>query len=366
MLDNPENNAKDNPMKLVELGLNSKLKKFINENKLNDFEIGRVIAEHKELYIVQTNQGELEAEITGNLRFSANKREDFPAVGDWVALTIYDELAIIHRILPRYSIIKRQAIAEFGEVQILASNVDYALILQAVDRDFNINRLERYLSICDSSKIIPIIIITKIDLITEEEISEIKEKIQVRINNATVIPISNKTQKGYQVLNKVIEKGKTYCLLGSSGVGKSSLVNNLSAKDLMRTDSISESTNRGKHVTTHRELILLKNGAILIDNPGIKEVGITDKTAGFENTFNEIYSLAKDCKFKNCTHTTELGCSVLLAIKNGELDKTHYNNYLKIQKEKDYFESTVTEKRQQEKSFAKMQKDYKKKNIKRG
>ena len=152
-------------MRLEDLGYNSKLEKFRIDNNLNDFEIGRVIAEHKERYIVRTTEGEFEAEITGNMRFTAKSREDFPAVGDWVALTTYDsDFAIIHKILPRFSIIKRQAVGQFGEIQIIAANIDYAFIVQAVDRDFNINRLERYLTICNSSKVSPIIVLSKIDL----------------------------------------------------------------------------------------------------------------------------------------------------------------------------------------------------------
>ena len=166
-------------MKLEDFGYNDKLEKFRIENNLKDFEIGRVIAEHKERYIVKTEKGEFEAEITGNLRFSAKSREDFPAVGDWVALTTYDsDFAIIHKILPRFSIIKRQAVGQFGEIQIIATNIDYAFLVQAVDRDFNINRLERYLTICYSSKVRPIIVLSKIDLINEQKISEIIESIK--------------------------------------------------------------------------------------------------------------------------------------------------------------------------------------------
>ncbi len=147
-----------------------KLDAFRIEQKLHDFDLGRIIAEHKERYTVKTTQGEYEAEITGNMRFSALSREDFPAVGDWVAMTTYDsDSAIIYKILPRFSIVKRQAVGQFGEIQVIATNIDYAFLVQAVDRDFNINRLERYLTICYSSKVSPIIILTKTDLINEQE-----------------------------------------------------------------------------------------------------------------------------------------------------------------------------------------------------
>lgn len=348
-------------MKLEDLGYNDKLEKLRNENNLNDFEIGRIIAEHKERYIIKTVKAEFEAEITGNMRFSAVSREDFPAVGDWVALTTYDSnFAVIHKILPRFSIIKRQAIGQFGEIQMIATNIDYALLVQAVDRDFNINRLERYLTICNSSNISSIIVLSKIDLIDEHRFSEIVEKIETRIKNVPIIAISNASQDGYDKIKKIIEKGKTYCMLGSSGVGKSTLLNNLAGKSLMRTDTISQRTNKGRHVTSHRELIVLENGGILVDNPGMKEVGIADSTSGLEITFDLIFKHAQNCKFKDCTHTNEKGCSVIEAVEKGELDKASYENYMKMEREKAHFDSTVIERRKKDKDFGKMIKNYKK------
>lgn len=348
-------------MTLEALGYNQKMEAFRVEHKLNDLEIGRIIAEHKERYTVKTIQGEYDAEITGNMRFSAESREDFPAVGDWVALSTYGtDSAIIHKILPRFSIIKRQSVGQFGEIQVIAANIDYALLVQAVDRDFNINRLERYLTICYSSKVSPIIVLTKTDLIGEQEKCDMLENINQRLENIPVFAISNRTQDGYEALQKIIAKGKTFCMLGSSGVGKSTLFNNLSGKSLMKTDAISKSTNKGRHITSHRALIVLDNGGILIDNPGMREVGITDTSNGLETTFDKIISLSAHCRFKDCTHTNEIGCSVLNALKNGEIDKNGYENYLKLEREKAHFESSVAEKRDKDKAFGKMLKNYKK------
>ncbi len=348
-------------MKLEDLGYYDKLEEFRLENHRENFEIGRVIAEYKERYIISTTKGEFDAEITGNMRFTAKSREDFPAVGDWVALSTYDsDFAIIYKILPRFSIIKRQAVGQFGGIQIISTNIDYAFLVQAVDRDFNINRLERYLTICNSSKVSPIIVLSKIDLINEQQLSEILAYIKNRISNVPVIAISNETQDGYDRITAMIEKGKTYCMLGSSGVGKSTLLNNLSGKTIMRTDTISQSTNRGRHVTSHRELFVLENGGILIDNPGMREVGIADSTSGLEITFDRIVTLSQNCKFKDCTHTGEAGCSVLEAVENGELDKASYENYLKMEREKAHFESTVAERRKKDRDFGKIMKNYKK------
>jgi ribosome biogenesis GTPase len=348
-------------MKLSDLGYNEDLERFRVENNLLCFVVGRVITEHKERYMVWTEKGELEAEITGNMRFTAKSREDFPAVGDWVSLIEYDGVpAIIHDILPRFSVIKRQAIGQFGEAQIIATNIDIAFLMQAADRDFNINRLERYLIICNTSGVKPVIVLSKTDLIDNPSLNELIERVKARISHVPVLTISNETHDGYEAIIALIEKGKTYCLLGSSGVGKSSLVNNLSGKTLMRTDAISLSTHKGRHVTTNRELVVLENGGILIDNPGMREVGIADAGSGLEITFDLIFQLSGECKFKDCTHTTEVGCAVLNAVENGEIDQASYINYRKLEREKAHFEATIAEKRKREKEFGKLMKNYKK------
>ncbi len=347
-------------MRLEDFGYNDNIDKFRIENNLQGLEIGRVVSEHKESYTVKTETGELKAEITGNLRFSAKGREDFPAVGDWVSLTIHDaDFALIHNILPRSSVISRQAVGQFGEIQLIATNIDYAFLVQAVDRDFNINRLERYLTICHASKVSPMIVLTKTDLRDEQEIAEIIASINQRIENIPVIAISNKTQDGYDALRKLMEKGKTYCMLGSSGVGKSTLLNNLSGSAIMRTDAISKSTSKGRHVTSHRELIVLDNGGMLIDNPGMREVGIVDGSHGLEATFDKIFSLSQNCRFTDCTHTSEAGCSVIEALGKGEIDQASYDSYMKMEREKAHFASSVAERRKKDKSFGKMVKAYK-------
>jgi len=348
-------------MTLEELGYNTGLENYRKEQKLSSFSVGRVISEHKERYIVKTDKDEFDAETIGNLRFSVKNRSDFPAVGDWVSISEYDEnKALIHAILPRKTIIERQAVGKFGEKQIIATNIDYVFIVQAVDRDFNINRIERYLTICNASNVKPIIILSKIDLISESYLKDILNKIYERIKHIPIVAISNETHVGYNELNSIIEKGKTYCLLGSSGVGKSTLLNNISGKALMKTDSISLSTKKGKHVTSHRELIVLENGGILIDNPGMREVGIADANIGLEITFDAIVKLSHNCKFRDCIHIQESGCAVLEAVKKGEIDQASYENYLKMEREKVHFESSVAEKRKKDKEFGKMVKKYKK------
>lgn len=348
-------------MTTAEPGIPTELKSYISENNLTNFTPGRIIAEHKERYIVITGEGEFEAEVTGNLRFSAASREDFPAVGDWVMLTTYDHgFAIIHSVLPRKSVLTRSGSAATGESQIIAANVDVAFLVQAAERDFNLNRLERYLSICSTAGVEPVFILTKTDLADPERLKEITESINRRVSGLRVCPVSSQTGSGFDELKKLIEPGKTYCFLGSSGVGKSTLINKLSGREIMATGAISESTNKGRHVTSHRELVILEGGGILIDNPGMREVGVADKAEGTEAVFDLIHQYAENCKFKDCTHTSETGCAVINAVESGEIDDAMYQNYLKIRKEQIYYESTDYERRKKEKVFGKFMKNYKK------
>jgi ribosome biogenesis GTPase len=347
-------------MKLEDLGYNEDLEKARVEQNLEGFGIGRVIAEHKERYVVKTAQGDLEAEVTGHMRFTAQDREDFPAVGDWVALTSFDAgYGIIHQILPRFSSIKRKAAGQTGETQLIAANIDFAFLVQASDRDFNINRLERYLTICYESRVKPIIVLTKIDLEEESRISAIIQQIEDRIRDVPVLPVSNRTLAGFAALKKTIKKGKSYCLLGSSGVGKSTLLNNLSQSEVMNTGALSQSTNKGRHISSHRELVMLEKGGLLIDNPGMREVGIAEHASGLENTFYLITSLAQNCKYTDCTHTRETGCAVLEALETGDLDHGYYENYIKMEREKSHFQSTMAQKRKKDKEFGKMLKNFK-------
>ncbi len=348
-------------MTLNDIGYNEIIATSVSERNIDGLEVGRIICEQKERYFVFTAKGEYEAEITGNLRFSAENREDFPAVGDWVLLSLCENhFAVIHSVLPRSSVIKRQAIEQHSGVQIIACNIDYALIMQAADRDFNLNRLERYLTICGDSNIKPIILITKIDLCPESEIEKIRLRIKNRITGVPLIFLSNETRAGMDALRGEIQKGKTYCLLGSSGVGKSSLVNALSKKEIMKTGEISAVTNKGKHVTSYREIVVLDSGGILIDNPGMREVGIAGDPSAVDSAFALITGIAQNCRFSDCTHIHEAGCAVLEAINNGVIEKAVYGNYIKIKKETDFFASTKAEKHKKDKDFGKMVKNFKK------
>ena len=342
-------------MKLEDLGYCEALEESRVEQHLDSFGVGRVISEHKERYRVRNEKSEFEAEVVGNLRFTARGRSDFPAVGDWVAISEYEEnKVLIHAIFPRKTVIEREAVGKQGEKQMIATNIDCAFIVQAVDRDFNINRIERYLTICYASGVKPVIILTKTDLIAKAQLGDLLSSVKERVSEVPVIPVSNETRVGHEELKKHIEKGLTYCLLGSSGVGKSTLMNHLSGRELMQTGSISEATNKGRHVTSHRELIVLDSGGIIIDNPGMREVGIADASAGLDTTFEMIVSLSGQCRFQDCTHVHESGCAIREAVENGEIDQASYDNYLRMEREKQHFESTVAERRKKDKDFGKM------------
>jgi ribosome biogenesis GTPase len=346
-------------MNLSDLGFTKELSDYLNDNNLSDFVTGRVTQEHRERYVVSTGDNEYDAEITGNLRFSAHSRSDFPAVGDWVTMIVYDaNKAIINRVLPRKSVLERQAVGKFGEVQIISANIDAAFIIQSINNNFNINRLERYLTICYSAGIEPILVMSKIDLATGTEIQNTVNALEKRDKQVKSILLSNITQSGLDKIVGLIQKGKTYCAIGPSGAGKSSLINNLLKKNILKTGSISQSTNKGRHVTEHRELFVLGNGGIIIDTPGMRELGITENEEGVKTTFQEIYDIARGCKFPDCKHIGEAGCAVAEALEKGDIDRASFDNFMKIQKEQERFQTTVAEKRRSDKVFGKLIKNY--------
>ena len=334
-----------------------KLRKLTG-NDIDLSELARVIAEHRERYQVQSSDGIFQAEITGNIRFAAQTRADFPAVGDWVRIMKMDEsTAIIVGVLPRFSQLSRLAVHSSSETQLIASNIDVAFIVQSVGHDFNLNRMERYLSICYSSSIEPVMLLTKIDLIPDTELDDLKQKIHNRLPAISVIPVSSTTGEGYESLEKLLKASETYCFLGSSGVGKSTIINRLLMEEAMKTAEISVSTSKGRHTTSHRELFYLPNGSMVIDTPGMRELGMTDQSDGIEKTYAGISELAENCRYRDCTHTGEKGCAVLKAVDDGDLSVEVYENYLKLKREQERFSTSVHEKKQMGKIFGKMVKE---------
>lgn len=348
-------------MKLEQLGFTDKIIEISNTIELDGFELGRVIIEHRERYIVQSVEGVYNAEITGNLRYSAKNSTDFPSVGDWVKIIVTDkESAIIIEVLPRVSVLERQAVGKIAETQVIAANIDFAFLVQSVGQNFNLKRFERYLTLCNSSGIEAIIILTKTDLIQDSEVELLGKSIKQRIKGVEVVALSNENMSGFEELESIMQPYKSYCFLGSSGVGKSTIINHLKGTEVLKTASISSSTNKGRHTTSHRELIILPNKSIVIDTPGMREIGMTDQTAGIERTYDEISDLAGSCKFNDCTHTNEVGCAVITAVKEGNIPESVYDNFLKLRREQLHFTSTLLEKKQKYKELGKMIKEVKK------
>lgn len=324
-----------------------------------EFEIGRISAELKERYAILSAQGEFDAEVTGNLRYGASSREDFPATGDWVRFKPYQGgFAVIHSVLPRYSILRRRDPKGDGSAQVIAANIDAAFIVQSAERDFNANRLERYLAICHEAGIRPIAVISKTDLVDEAALGEIARAVERLAGKDSIRLVSSRTLSGLEEIRASIEPGLTYCLLGSSGAGKSTLINALAGRDLMATSELSESNGKGRHTTTRRELHILEPGGILVDNPGMREVGVVEVSSGLAAAFPDISRLAEGCRFSDCVHEHEAGCAVLKSLEEGALDPRVYENYRKMRKENEYFTATKAEMHRKMRSFGKSAKIY--------
>lgn len=353
-------------MENEDLGYNIFFESNRHKLGLDKFSVARVIFESRGAYKIKNTNEEYFAKITGKQMFEASGREDYPAVGDWVAIKeLGNGQAVIQSILPRKTLIKRSHGDKSRtngkkETQIIATNIDVAFIVESVDRDYNLNRFERYFAIVRGGGVTPAIVLNKTDLISKEELDKRLIQIKNRIPDITTILTSTINNDGLGDLKKYIEKGKTYCFLGSSGVGKSSLVNKLLGKDVIKTDNISSYSGRGKHITTNRQMYFLKNGGIVIDNPGIREVGLTDMGEGINDFFDEKTLLSRKCKYVDCTHTHEPGCKILAAVKSGKLDEEKYSNYINLKKEAEYLETTDIEKKKKEHQFGKFIKRAKK------
>lgn len=338
---------------LEELGFDDWFQEKRHELQRAEGRVARVAAVDRGSYLVRNEDSEVLAELTGKLRFSAESSGDLPCVGDWVLVQYLDSdtRAMILALFPRRSVLRRKAAGKKIEHQMIASNIDVAFVVQSCDSDFNVRRLERYLAVVNEGRIKPVLILSKTDLISpgnlEHRISEIGQAgIQGR-----VLALSNKTGFGLPQVQQALEKGKTYCLLGSSGVGKTTLLNNLIGREDYETNAVRAKDGKGRHTTARRQLIVLDNGAMLIDNPGMRELGIIGVGAGIEESFADIRELATQCRFRNCTHTKETGCAILTAIDSGELDEERYQSYLKLMRESEYHQMSYVERRKKDRDF---------------
>jgi ribosome biogenesis GTPase len=294
--------------------------------------------------------------VTGKLLFASESSQDLPCVGDWVLVQYYNdgELAIIHDVLPRKTFLRRKSAGKNVDYQMIASNIDVAFIIQSCDADISLRRLERYIVIANEGRIEPIILLSKSDLVSDEELTKRLSLISQSHISPRVIPFSNTTSVGLDTIQDVLQKGKTYCLLGSSGVGKTTLLNHLLGREVFETFPVREKDSKGRHTTARRQLTLLASGAMLIDTPGMRELGVMGVNAIVDESFTEIHALSELCRFKDCTHTTEVGCAILSAIKRGELSDERYQSYINLRKESAFHEMSYVERRKKDKKFGRM------------
>ncbi|MCC7368683.1 MAG: ribosome small subunit-dependent GTPase A [Chloroflexi bacterium] len=298
----------------------------------------RVVVEYQHIYRVVTEGGELLATVAGRLRHRAGGRVDYPAVGDWVGLrripnTTGEERATIHGVLERKSRFVRKVAGSVVAEQVVAANVDVVLLVMAlVDADFSPRRLERYLVLAHESGARPVLVLTKTDLCDDLN-DRLSAARAVTGPNLPIHTVSRPRDEGYDDLFAYLQPGQTVALLGSSGVGKSTIVNRLAGRELQRTQEVREFDGRGRHTTTHRQLLLLDGGGLMMDTPGMRELQLWDVDEGVEETFADIEDLALQCRFPDCLHTTEPGCAVLAAVEAGTLGQDRLESYHKLRRE---------------------------------
>lgn len=340
-------------MELLDLGFNDWFQQRQKEYDKPGHSLTRVTAVNKGGYLVRNEHDEVLAELAGKLMFSTESIIDFPVVGDWAFVQYYNSnsLAIIDDLFPRKSLLRRKAAGKKVDYQIIASNIDVAFIVQSCDSNFNLRRLERYLVMVNDGHIKPVLLLSKTDLVSQEYLRHIISKIRSTGIKYGIIAYSSETGLGLSQIRQVLESGKTYCLLGSSGVGKTTLLNHLIGRDAFETNLVRDKDGKGRHTTARRQLVVLDQGAMLIDTPGMRELGNIGVNTGIDESFSDILKLSKGCRFNDCTHTSEVGCSVQNALQNGDLSESHYQSYLKLMKESEHYQMSYVEKRKKDKKF---------------
>jgi ribosome biogenesis GTPase len=359
-----DSSSRDSDMNLTDLGLNDWFQQKRDEMGRPDCGVARVTAVDRDRYLVMNEAGELPAEAAGNLLFSAESAEDLPCVGDWVLTQTHNSgtLAIVHGVIPRKTFLRRKTAGKTVDTQMIVANIDTALILQSCDCNFNLRRLERYMVMANDGGIEPVLLLSKTDLISEETLEQRIIVIRQAELHIHVIPYSNTTGFGMGAVESVFQKGKTYCLLGSSGVGKTTLLNRLIGRDAFgyaqarafETSAVRKKDGKGRHTTARRQLTVLGNGALIIDTPGMRELGVMDAGDGIERSFSDIHELSGRCRFSDCTHTNEPDCAVLAAIRSGTLSEARLGSYLKLARESEYHRMSYIEKRRKDREFGRM------------
>jgi ribosome biogenesis GTPase / thiamine phosphate phosphatase len=321
--------------RLEQYGWNDRFAAAFAELAGRDRVPARVVLEHTHIYRVVTDVGETLARVSGRLRHRAEERSDFPAVGDWVVLEpVADGDARIHAVLPRFSRFSRRAAGDVTEEQVVAANVDVVFLVGGLDRDFNPRRLERYLVVAWESGALPVILLNKADLVDAP--GEYADAVAAIAPGVDVHAVSARRPETLDVIRRYLGTGKTAALLGSSGVGKSTIINRLVGFDLLRTQDVRVADSRGRHTSTSRQMVLLESGGILIDTPGMRELQLWESGEALSDTFTDIAGLAEGCRFRDCRHLQEPGCAVRDAVEAGELTADRFESFQKLAAEREH------------------------------
>jgi len=347
-------------MKLRDLGFDKWFEAYSDELLPADGGIARVSAVDRGSYLIRNESGEVPAELTGKLSYQVEDPANLPCVGDWVTAQYFDNdtAAVIHGVFPRRTFLRRKAAGANVDFQMIAANVDAAFIVQSCHFDFNPNRLDRYLVMAADGRVEPIVVLTKTDLITPDEL---KQKVAI-VNSGRktrVLAVSNLTGSGFEDFRKELYPRRTYCLLGSSGVGKTTLINHLIGREAFDTRPVS-GTGEGTHTTSRRQLVVLSQGAMLVDTPGMRELGLVGAGDGMDAGFEDLVRLSAKCRYADCKHEQEPDCAVRAAVERGELSEDRHSNYLKLRKESEYYEMSYLDKRKKDKAFGRFIKSFKK------
>jgi len=348
-------------MKLKDLGFDRWFDTHFDALRQDGHDIARVSAVDRGSYLIRNELRELPADLAGKFYFRVEASVDLPCVGDWVTVHYHndDTMAIIHRVFPRKTFLRRKCAGGNVDFQLIAANIDIAFVVQACHFDFNMKRLDRYLVMAADGRVKPIVILTKTDLISHRELEQKLAAIKQSGVISEVFALSNITGSGFDEFQRSLVPGKTYCLLGSSGVGKTTLINRLIGRNTFNTNAVSQ-TGEGTHTTARRQLIFLNQGSMLIDTPGMRELGLLGAGDGINQGFEDIIGLSGKCRYANCGHTQEPDCAVLAAVTNGELSEERYSSYIKLKKESEYHEMSYVDKRKKDRAFGRFIKSAKK------
>ena len=343
-------------MSLTHLGWGPDLAEHFQEHAAAGLVAGRVVVPQRGAYLVLTELGELHAEISGKLRHEAGPG-GLPAAGDWVALAPRPEesAGTIHAVLPRRSAVVRKAAGNPTEAQVVGANIDTVFLVTSLNDEFNLRRLERYLATAWESGAQPAVLLTKADLCDDTAAAVLE--VEAIAYGVPVHAVSTVTGEGLEELDAYLGEGKTIALIGSSGVGKSTLVNRLAGREVLATQEIRESDGRGRHTTSHRELVLLPGGGLVLDTPGMRELQLWESADGMQEAFDDLEALVAACRFSDCGHGVEPGCAVRSALAGGTLAPERYESWVKLQLELAHLERKMdaraaAEARKERRAFA--------------